>query len=130
MRNSRYIYRRKCPNRAFLAVAAASRGWVRGFSGSVGAIRSASYAQFEVGASNPILCRFLLRLDRGSFPDGKIALGIQLSWATRIVYMRPYGIPCFLDLFWVFFAFNWVRLISFKTGFGRVRWQTFILGLP
>ena len=30
MRNSRFIYRRKCPNRAFLAVAAASRCWVRG----------------------------------------------------------------------------------------------------
>ena len=47
------MHLKKCPKRAFLAVAAASRGWVRGFPGSVGAIRSASHAQFEVGASNP-----------------------------------------------------------------------------
>ena len=44
---------KKCQFGAFLAVAAASRGWVRGFPGSVGAIRSAYHAQFEVGASNP-----------------------------------------------------------------------------
>ena len=43
----------KCPNRAFLAVAAASRCWVYGFWSSAGAARSAPHARFEVGASDP-----------------------------------------------------------------------------
>jgi hypothetical protein len=44
---------KKCPKRAFLTVAAASRCWVRGFWGSAGGARSAPHAPFEVGASDP-----------------------------------------------------------------------------
>ena len=44
---------KKCPNRAFLTVAAASRCWVRGVGGSAGGAGSAPHAPFEVGASDP-----------------------------------------------------------------------------